>query len=307
MPGQGSPCGRPRCCDVDWALAFSARVQAGAAGSRLPPVIKINAITVPHESGDQLAQPFAALAGAVDDADRSEGSSCSNPLTTGGRTRSSTAIALPERQGSPIAGRAAQRAVWSYIVGGGSDPQKKDDAMADDSTTIDLNRSELRAVAGYAVACARPALAIFERDRPDDRRPRAAIEAAQAFADGGERTKALRDSAWAAHRAAQEARDAGQVAASDAARAAGHAVGAAFLHPLPKATQVKHILGSAAHAARAFELSEGDDPAVGADHIAQARILAHPVVADVLRRYPVAPRGGGRVGELIRQLDASFR
>lgn len=60
----------------------------------------------------------------------------------------------------------------------------------------------------------------------------AAVDAAQAFADGAERTKALRDSGWAAHRAAQEARDAGQAAASDAARAAGHAVGAAFLHPL---------------------------------------------------------------------------
>jgi hypothetical protein len=79
------------------------------------------------------------------------------------------------------------------------------------------------------------------------------------------------------------------------------------LPPLAKATQVKHILGSAAHAARAFELSAGDDPAVGADQIAQSRILAHPVVVDVLRRYPVAPRGGGRVGELIRQLDASLR
>ena len=75
--------------------------------------------------------------------------------------------------------------------------------MADDSTPIELSRSELREVAGYAVACARPALAIFERDRPDDRRARAAINAAQAFADRGERTKALRDSAWAAHRAAQ--------------------------------------------------------------------------------------------------------
>jgi hypothetical protein len=71
--------------------------------------------------------------------------------------------------------------------------------------------------------------------------------------------------------------------------------------------QVKHILGSATHAARAFELSAGDDPAVGADHIAQARILAPPVVVDVLRRYPEAPRGGGRVGELMRQLDASLR
>jgi hypothetical protein len=179
--------------------------------------------------------------------------------------------------------------------------------MADDSTTLVLRPSELREVAGYAVACARPALAIFERERPDDRRPRAAIDAAQAFADGGERTKALRDSAWAAHRAAQETRDAGRAAAGDAARAAGHAAGAAFLHPLAKATQVRHILGSAAHAARALELSAGDDPAAAADHIALSRVLASPAVVDVLRRYPVAPRGGGRVGELIRQLDASLR
>jgi hypothetical protein len=179
--------------------------------------------------------------------------------------------------------------------------------MADDSTPIKLSRSDLREVAGYAVACARPALAIFEREFPGDRRPRAAIDAAQAFADGGERTKAMRDSAWAAHRAAQETRDAGQAAASDAARAAGHAVGAAFLHPLAKASQVKHILGSAAHAARALELSVGDDPAVGASHLAQARTLASPVVVGVLRRYPLAPSGGGRVGDLIRQLDASLR
>jgi hypothetical protein len=150
-------------------------------------------------------------------------------------------------------------------------------------------------------------LAVFERERPGDRRPRAAIGAAQAFADGGERTKALRDSAWAAQRAAQEARDAGQAAASDAARAALAAAGAAFLHPLPTATQVKHILGSAGHAARAFELSAGDDPAVGLDRIARSRVLAPPVVVDVLRRYPSAPSGGRRVGELIRMLDASLR
>ena len=172
---------------------------------------------------------------------------------------------------------------------------------------MELSPAELREVARYAVTCARPALAIFERDRPDDRRPRAAVDAAQAFADGGERTKALRDCAWAAHRAAQETRDAGQAAASDAARAAGHAVGAAFLHPLPNATQVKHILGSAAHAARALELDAGGDPAVAARHIAQSRTRANPVVVAVLRRYPVAPSGGGRVGELIRQLDASLR
>jgi hypothetical protein len=180
-------------------------------------------------------------------------------------------------------------------------------SQRDASMTIELSRSELREVVRYAVACARLALAIFERELPDDKRPRAAIDAAQGFADGGARTAALRDSAWAAHRAAQEARDAGQHAASAAARAAGHAAGAAFLHPLAKATQVKHILGSAAHAARAFELSDRDDPTVGADRIARSRIRAGPVVMDVLRRYPVAPRRGGRVGEIMRQLDASLR
>jgi hypothetical protein len=58
---------------------------------------------------------------------------------------------------------------------------------------------------------------------------------------------------------------------------------------------------------RALELSAGDDPAVGADHIARSRILATAVVVDVLRRFPVAPLGGGRVGGLIRELDASLR
>ncbi|WP_067819092.1 putative immunity protein [Actinomadura kijaniata] len=179
--------------------------------------------------------------------------------------------------------------------------------MADDSTTIELSMSELREVTRYAVACARPALVIFERACPDDRRPRDAIDVARAFAEGARRSKAIRDNAWAAQRAAREARDAGQGAASDAARAALAAAGAAYLHPLAKATQVKHILGAAAHAARAFELSAGDDPSVGADHIEQSRTLTPPVVVDVLRRYPAAPPGGGRVGELIRQLDASLR
>jgi hypothetical protein len=150
-------------------------------------------------------------------------------------------------------------------------------------------------------------LAVFERDRPEDPRPRAAIDTAQAFADGGGRTAALRASAWAAHRAAQETRDAGHAAASAAARAAADAAGAAFLHPLAHATQVRHILGAAAHAARAFELTAGDDPAVGAARITRSRDLANPVVVDVLRRYPAAPHGGGRVGELLRQLDASLR
>lgn len=179
--------------------------------------------------------------------------------------------------------------------------------VSDENLMIELSMAELREITGYAVACAEPALAIFERERPEDQRPRAAIDAAQAFADGAERTKAIRDSAWAAHRAYQEARDVGQAAASDVARAAVAAASAAFLHPLAKATQVLHILGPAAHAARAFELDAGDDRNVGADYIEKARDLAGPIVVSVLMRYPTAPSGRGRVGELLRELDASLR
>ncbi|ONM50150.1 putative immunity protein [Nocardia donostiensis] len=181
------------------------------------------------------------------------------------------------------------------------------DGVADENLKIELSLAELRAITAYGVACAEPALAIFERERPDDQRPRTAIDAAQAFAEGAERTKAIRDSAWAAHRAYQNARDAGQTAASDAARAAVAAASAAFLHPLAKATQVLHILGSAAHAARAFELDAGNDRNIGADHIDKARDLADPTVVNVLMRYPNAPSGRGRAGELMRILDASLR
>ncbi|MGY1619237.1 hypothetical protein ACI797_21055 [Geodermatophilus sp. SYSU D00691] len=109
--------------------------------------------------------------------------------------------------------------------------------------------------------------------------------------------------AWAAHRAARETRDAGLAAASAAARAAG----AAFLHPLAKDTQVRHVLGSAASAARAIELSAEGDPAVGANSLTRFRMVAGAVVVDVLRCYPPAPSGGERVGELLRHVDAALR
>lgn len=85
------------------------------------------------------------------------------------------------------------------------------------------------------------------------------------------------------------------------------AAGAAYLHPLAKATQVKHILGAGAHAARAAELVADDDRSVGAAYVEQAVHRATPVVVDVLGRFPAAPSGGGRVGELIRMLDDGLR
>ncbi|MBC2640588.1 MULTISPECIES: putative immunity protein [unclassified Rhodococcus (in: high G+C Gram-positive bacteria)] len=176
--------------------------------------------------------------------------------------------------------------------------------MAGDVSEIVLSMQELREVAAFAAGCAEVVLEIFEADQPDDSRPREAIGAAREFARGGERGKSLRDTAWAALSAAKGTRTA---AAREAAWAAMSAAGAAYLHPLAKATQVKHILGAGAHAARAAELVAGDDRTVGAERVEQAIRRANPLVVDVLERFPAAPGGGGRVGELVRMLDAGLR
>ena len=169
--------------------------------------------------------------------------------------------------------------------------------------TLVLSPADLRAVTAYAAECAQAVLGIFAADRPHDPRPRDAIDAAWEFARGGERGKGLRDTAWAALRAANDA----DGAPREAARAAMAAAGAAYLHPLHQATQVRHILGAAAHAARAAELAAGDDRGVGAADVARAASRTTPAVLDVLGRYPTTPDGGGRIGELIRQLDTTLR
>jgi len=176
--------------------------------------------------------------------------------------------------------------------------------VANEASEIVLSKQDLREVTSYAAERAQEVLEIFERAHPADSRPRDAVDAAWTYAQGGERGKTLRDTAWAAHKAA---RDAATAAAADAARAAMCAASAAYLHPLADAHQVKHILGAAAHAARAVELLAGDDRDVGAEHIEQARRRATPAVVDVLKRYPAAPPGRGRVGELLRDLDTALR
>ncbi|MEV4436629.1 putative immunity protein [Streptomyces sp. NPDC049585] len=176
--------------------------------------------------------------------------------------------------------------------------------MAGDAGEIALSMQDLREVTAFAAACAEVVLEVFEADQPDDPRPRDAVGAAWEFARGGRRGKALRDTAWAALKAAKSADTA---AASEAARAAMSAAGAAYLHPLAKATQVKHVLGAGAHAARAAELVAGDNPSMGSEHVEQAVHRATPAVVEVLERLPAAPGGGGRVGALMRMLDARLR
>jgi heme-degrading monooxygenase HmoA len=104
-------------------------------------VIKINAITVPADSGDELARRFAARAGAVDDQDGFEGFELLKP--TDDRTTwlvitrwrddaafeawvSSPAFAHGHRSASERGGERPSGPVgvhselWSYEIAGGS-------------------------------------------------------------------------------------------------------------------------------------------------------------------------------------------
>jgi hypothetical protein len=112
---------------------------------------------------------------------------------------------------------------------------------ASKSREIVLSMQDLREVTRYAAESAQEVLEIFERAHPADPGPRDAIDAAWTFARGGKRGKTLRDTAWAAHKAA---RDAGTTAAGDAARAAELVAGddraVAGEHTLSKRAGARH-------------------------------------------------------------------
>jgi hypothetical protein len=167
-----------------------------------------------------------------------------------------------------------------------------------------LTMDELREVARYVVRHAEDVLPVFERETPADPRPRTAIAAAWAFIGGEARTRRQRVTASDAHRAAREAPS---EAARLAARCAGDAAAAAYLHPLAQASQVGHILRAAASAARIGELAADGDPAVADALLRRSRARATPVLIDVLGRYPPAPGSRSRIGQLTSALDRSLR
>ncbi|PSK98857.1 hypothetical protein CLV63_10481 [Murinocardiopsis flavida] len=167
-----------------------------------------------------------------------------------------------------------------------------------------VTMDELRAVARFVAESAQEDLPVFEEAVPDDPRPRAALDAAWRFVHGANRTRLQRVTSLDAHRAAK---DAGTEAARLAARSAGDAASAAYLHPISRATQVGHILRAAASAARIAELNADGDPAAADLLLERARRRATPTLVAVLSRYPPAPTAKNRVAHLMSALDASLR
>ncbi|MFB6477382.1 putative immunity protein [Streptomyces virginiae] len=163
---------------------------------------------------------------------------------------------------------------------------------------------ELRVVARYVVRHAEDVLPVFERAVPGDPRPRAAIEAAWVFVNGAARTKLQRVASIDAHRAA---RSAPGEAARLAARCAGDAASAAYLHPIAQVSQVGHILRSAASAAHIGELEDGGDTDTADILLERSRRRATPTLIDILSRYPLAAGGRSRVASLMSTLDQILR
>lgn len=172
------------------------------------------------------------------------------------------------------------------------------------SGDFDLTMDELRTVARFVAESAEMVLPVFEDAVPDDPRPRDAIDAAREFANGAARTKLQRVASVDAHRAARES--ATEIARL-AARSAGDAASAAYLHPIARANQVGHILRAAASAARIAELQMAGDPDAGARAIEDGRRRATPTLVDVLSRYPPVQATKDPVTHLMVTLDTALR
>ena len=162
---------------------------------------------------------------------------------------------------------------------------------------VELSRDDIRRVTAFAANCARRALPIFEASHPEDSRPRQAIDGAESFAETGHRTGRLRRLAWDAHKAA---RGVPTSPATEAALAAMHAAGAAFLHPLSSPHQVKHILGSAVHLVLAHTET-------ATEQIGWIETQTDTTVRSVLRRFPSPTARRTRFGVLLVRLDTELR
>ncbi|MEV6849003.1 putative immunity protein [Actinoplanes sp. NPDC051411] len=101
----------------------------------------------------------------------------------------------------------------------------------------------------WAAACPEHVLHFFEEVRPEDGRPRHAVELARGWVRGEVRMMRARDAAFAANAAAREV--------SGEAREAAHAAGQAGAVPHVAA----HDLGAAAYAIRAARAAGGDEAA----------------------------------------------
>ena len=167
-----------------------------------------------------------------------------------------------------------------------------------------LSEQDRRLLAGWAADCAERVLWLFEAERPDDDRPRAAIERGRAYCRGELDTASEIRRRFVGSGAA---RDAGTPAAIAAARAAGQTAVVSHMGA--------HALGAAGYAVKAAMLAQPDDADVFAREIGWQleqmsrdvqRALSELPLLGADRSGPLGPGllASGQVGAAIRALQA---
>jgi len=169
------------------------------------------------------------------------------------------------------------------------------------TSTQTLSLSERRLAAAWAADCAERVLWLFERDAPDDPRPRESIARTRAFARGELDVAEEIRRRFAGGGAARAVTDPAAVAA---ARAAGQAAAVAHMGA--------HALGAAGYAAKAVALA--DRGAMAEEIRWQLDHMSPPVKAALQKLPPLGedrsgPLGPGLLarglqGEAIRALQA---
>ncbi|MGE6783660.1 putative immunity protein [Ensifer adhaerens] len=175
--------------------------------------------------------------------------------------------------------------------------------MPQETTRPLLTEDDLRHITRWAALSAGRALPVFEAVAADPR-PRQAIAAARAFAEGAPRSTALRKLAWGAQAAAREI---GDPAATAAARAASAAAGAAYTHPIETPHQINHVLAPAAYAIQALASGADDGAAVMEKEMSLAIAAASPELRQIVRKMPGRKPSKGDFHALLYRLDVALR
>jgi hypothetical protein len=168
---------------------------------------------------------------------------------------------------------------------------------------FEISIRDLQIASKWAVESAESVLEIFEKNNPDDYRPRNAIEGAKSFVICGIRTITLRKLALDAFRASKETND---MAASFAANAASLAAATAFTHPYKDVRQAEHILGPVVFSALSSE-NNTDGKEDGGNEIKRAIDRASKELALFLAHYPERQNGKKRIHALYHELDQGIR
>ncbi len=173
-------------------------------------------------------------------------------------------------------------------------------------STQTLNLTDRQRVAAWAADCAERVLSLFEAERPQDFRPREAIERARAFARGELNVADEIRQRFGDGSTAHEVKSLAGVAA---VRAAGQAMAVCHMGA--------HALGAAAYAAKAAGLGAPENPDAVAEEIRWQLAHMTPEVRAALKTLPSlgedrsGPLGpgllaSGQLGANIRTLQAGL-